>query len=135
MRILFDTSIVLDVLLNRHPWVQDSSALWQTNDEGRVAGYITATTLTNIFYIARRQTNLQQAFQAVDTCLQAFEICSVDRQALAYARTLLGSDFEDHLQIACAVLSQLDAIVTRDPSGFTSSPISVYDAAKMLQQL
>lgn len=35
MRILFDTSIVLDVLLNRQPWVQDSSALWQTNDEDR----------------------------------------------------------------------------------------------------
>jgi predicted nucleic acid-binding protein len=135
MRILFDTSIVLDVLLNRQPWVQDGSALWQANDEGRLSGYVTATTLTNIFYIARRQTNLQQAFQAVDICLQAFEVCVVDRQALAYARLLPGADFEDNLQIACAVLSQLDAIVTRDPAGFNAAAIPAFDATQMLQQL
>lgn len=135
MRILFDTSIVLDVLLNRQPWVQDSSALWQASDTGRVTGYITATTATNIFYIARRQADLSTAFQAVDTCLQAFGICNVDRQSLAYARTLLGSDFEDNLQIACAVLSLLDAIVTRDPLDFKSSPIAVYAAAQILRQL
>ena len=135
MRILLDTSIVLDVLLNRQPWVQDSGLLWQANDQGKVTGYVTATTLTNIFYIARRQTNLQQAFESIDICLQAFDVCPVDSSALAYARALPGSDFEDNLQIACAVLSQLDAIVTRDPSGFKTSTIVVYDAAQMVEQL
>lgn len=134
MRILFDTSIVLDVLLNRLPWVQDSRALWQAHDEGRVTGYIAATTLTNIFYIARRHTDLLRAFQAVDLCLQTFEVCHVDRQALNTARRLSGNDFEDNLQIACALLTQLDAIITRDPSGFSSSPLPVYTADQFLQQ-
>ncbi|MFN8441701.1 MAG: PIN domain-containing protein [Caldilineaceae bacterium] len=78
---------------------------------------------------------LQKAFLAVDTCLQAFEVCTVDKTTLAYARTLQGSDFEDNLQIACAVHAQLDAIVTRDLTGFKASSIVVYDASQMLQQL
>lgn len=39
MRILLDTNIGLDVLLNREPWVGDAQRLWRVNDEGRVAGY------------------------------------------------------------------------------------------------
>ncbi len=135
MRVLFDTSIVLDVLLNRPPWVQAARTLWQAHDEGRLTGYITATTLTNIFYIARRHTDLSRAFQAVDLCLQAFEVCPVDRQALNEARKLSGSDFEDNLQIACALLAQLEAIVTRDSTGFSASSLPVYTADQFLQQL
>lgn len=77
----------------------------------------TASSLTDIFYVARRITDISQAQQAVRICLQAFEICPVDRRGLELALTLPGSDFEDNLQIASALLSGLDAIVTRDPSG------------------
>jgi predicted nucleic acid-binding protein len=53
MRVLLDTNVVLDVLLKREPWVAEAQILWQANDDGSVAGYVVATTLTNIFYIAR----------------------------------------------------------------------------------
>ena len=36
MRILLDTNVVLDVLLNREPWVAEASAIWQANDDGRL---------------------------------------------------------------------------------------------------
>jgi len=42
MRILIDTNVMLDVLLNRDPWVAQSSAVWQANDEGYIVGHITA---------------------------------------------------------------------------------------------
>ena len=40
MRVLFDTNVVLDVLLQREPWVSEASGLWQANDEGRITGYM-----------------------------------------------------------------------------------------------
>ena len=49
MRILFDTNIILDVLLNREPWVNQAQAIWQANDEGRISGYLVASTVTDIF--------------------------------------------------------------------------------------
>ncbi len=114
MRVLFDTNIVLDVLLKREPFVADAQALWEANDDGRITGYISASSLTDIFYVARRITDLDTARAALQVCLDAFEICAVDRQTLEYAQSLAGADFEDNLQIACAYLSSLDAIVTRD---------------------
>ena len=49
MNALIDTNVVLDVLLNRSPFVVDSAEVWRACDAGRFIGYITATTLTTIY--------------------------------------------------------------------------------------
>ena len=135
MRILLDTNVVLDVLLKREPWVTDAATIWQASDEGRVTGYLVASTLTDIFYIARKLVGLAAARAAVEVCLAAFEICTVDRQALEQATLLPGTDFEDNLQIACATLAGLEAIVTRDKDGFKSASIAVFTAAEFLAHM
>jgi predicted nucleic acid-binding protein len=125
MRVLFDTNVVLDVLLQREPWVSEASALWQADDEGRITGYMIASAVADVFYIARRLVGLEMAQQAIQTCLDAFEICPVDRWDLERAKLLPGNDFEDNLQIACATTANLDAIVTRNPDHFKTAPMSV----------
>ncbi len=134
MRVLLDTNVVLDVLLNRAPWVTEAKTIWQANDAGQLTGYITATTITDIFYVARRIAGLTIARTAVQTCLAAFEICNVDRPTLERASALGGDDFEDNLQIACAEMSSLDAIVTRDPNDFASAAILVLTPREALSK-
>ncbi|MFN7852178.1 MAG: type II toxin-antitoxin system VapC family toxin [Dolichospermum sp.] len=46
MRVLVDTNIVLDFILQREPFSQDAELLFQAIDSGQVVGYVTATTLT-----------------------------------------------------------------------------------------
>lgn len=135
MNVLLDTNVVLDVLLNREPWVNDSAAAWRASDEGRIIGHITATTLTDIFYISRRLADPDVARKAVRTCLDAFEICAVDRGSLEQAAGMSGSDFEDNLQIACAVIANLDGIVTRNKQDFEAAPIAVLSPLELMDQL
>lgn len=135
MRVLFDTNVVLDVLLKRDPWVVDSQALWQAVDEGRLTAYLPASSLTDIFYVARRLTDIARAKQAVQICLDAFEIGLVDRSVLERAQMLSGSDFEDNVLIACAELNGLEAIVTRDPDDFAGSTVSVWSPAQCRRRL
>ena len=104
MEVLIDTNVVLDVPLQRQPWETDASAIWAACDQGRLDGFVTASAITNIFYIARRASGLPAAHAAVRVCLDAFNICAVNRQTLGQALTLPGSDFEDNVQIACAML-------------------------------
>jgi predicted nucleic acid-binding protein len=122
---LIDTNVVLDVLLARQPWLNDSAAVWQACDEGRITGHIAATTLTNIFYVVRRNAGMERAHASVRVCLDAFAIIAVDRGTLIHAATLPGNDFEDNVLVACATLSRLDLIITRDPAGFVASPVPV----------
>ena len=59
MHVLFDTSVVLDVLLRREPWRVESSAVWHAIDDGRINGWLTASSLTDIYYIVRRSSDLK----------------------------------------------------------------------------
>ena len=136
MRVLIDTNIVLDFLLQREPFFQDAEVLFQTIDAGQVTGYITATTLTDIFYISRKHTrSIEQARQAVSNTLKAMAICPIDRAVLESAFNSGLDDFEDAVQIFSAVAQELDAILTRDAKGFLSSPVPVLSVQELLRQL
>ena len=136
MRVLIDTNIVLDFLLQREPFFQDAELLFQSINAGQVIGYVTATTLTDIFYISRKHTrSVEQARQAVSETLIAMVISPIDRAVLESAFNSGLVDFEDAVQIFGAVAQGLDAILTRDNKGFLSSPIPVLSIQELLQQL
>ena len=135
MRLLVDTNIVLDFLPEREPFFQDAETLFTAIGSGQMVGYVTATTLTDIFYIARRQTqNIERARQAVSITLAVMEICVVERATLENALTLALVDFEDAVQVFCALAQGLEAIVTRD-AGFASTLVPVLSIDQALQAL
>jgi predicted nucleic acid-binding protein len=136
MKVLVDTNIVLDFLLQREPFFQEAKLLFQAIASGQVVGYITATTITDIFYIAQKQTkNIEQARQAVSLVLTGMEVCPVNRVVLELAFDSGFTDFEDAVQIQCAVDQGLDAILTRDKKGFLESSVPVLSVTTLLQQL
>jgi predicted nucleic acid-binding protein len=136
MRVLIDTNIVLDFLLQREPFLQDAELLFQAIEVGKVRGYVTATTLTDIFYISRKHTgSIEQARQAISEILTIMIICPIDRAVLESAFNSGLVDFEDAVQIFSAVAQGLDAILTRDTKGFLSSPVSVISVQELLRQL
>ncbi|NJO44023.1 MAG: PIN domain-containing protein [Cyanobacteria bacterium CRU_2_1] len=136
MRILIDTNVILDFLLQREPFFQEAERLFQAVGNGQAIGYITATTLTDIFYIARRHTqSLKKARQAVSETLTAMDICPVDRGVLESAFKSNFADFEDAVQIFSAIAQGLDAIITRDAQGFINSPLSTLSVQELLTQI
>ena len=135
MTVLLDLNVVLDALLGREPWRAEADAIWDANRDGRIHAQISAAGLPTLFYFVRKQADLGRAHLAVTNCLRSLGIAPVDRTALEMATTLPGSDFEDNLQIACAVQAHLDAIVTRNPKDFAGSPVPVMTPAEFLALL
>jgi predicted nucleic acid-binding protein len=135
MKVLLDMNVVLDVLLVRQPWFPEASQVWDAQRNGRITAGIAAFTVPTVFYVVRRQTDLTHAHDAVRICLTTFEIVPVQRTTLDQARTLAGGDYEDNLQLACALEAQMDRLVTRDSSGYPSAPIPVVTPAQLLAQL
>ncbi len=54
MHILLDTDVILDLFLDREPFVVEAAAIWQASAQRTCTGYVSATTLVNMFYIARK---------------------------------------------------------------------------------
>lgn len=135
MRVLVDTNVVLDYLLEREPFVVDAEALFGAIESQLIAGYITATTLTDIFYIVRKERGAATAKQAVSRILTGMQICTVDRSILEAAISSNLVDFEDAVQLSCAFKENLDAIVTRNAQDFAGATLPILSAGELLQRL
>jgi len=135
MRVLLDTNVVVDVLLDRQPFVDDAARLWLACDDGVFDGCVATFTIPTIHYVCKRHAGEDAAARAVDLCLEAFETASLYRECILAARRMSGGDFEDNLQIACAITDFMQGIVTRNPRDFAASPIRVYSPAELLKVL
>ncbi|WP_341738330.1 PIN domain-containing protein [Microcoleus sp. CAWBG640] len=96
---------------------------------------IAATTITNIFYIIRKTEGREVAIAAIHRLLTGLRFCAVDRQIVETALGLGLKDFEDSIQLACATIDRLDAIVTRDRKDFIGSNLPIYSPTELLNQL
>jgi len=135
MRVLLDTNVLLDSLLQRAPWNLESDEILRRAQPGVLDLAVTALTLANLFYVGRQIVGTAQARADVRRVAQTLDILPVDRSTILHADALSGSDFEDNIQIAATAIAGMDAIVTRDHSGFASSPISILSPAELLHQL
>ena len=135
LHVLVDTNVVLDLLLAREPWLSDAQPMWDARDAGYLFVYLSASVLTDIFYICRKQVRPDRAKQAVEACLLGFAIIGVDRPVIAAALSLPGNDFEDNVQIACAQSAGLGFIVTRNTTDFAHSPIPALEPPAVISHL
>lgn len=135
MKILLDTNVVVDLLLLREPWAAEAKEIWRAAADGRLDCYVSASAMTDIYYICRKICGKNGARQAVRDCLDSLFIVPVDETQLEQAYALATMDFEDALQIVCATNSQLDAIVTRDQTGFVNSPVPVLTPSELVATL
>jgi hypothetical protein len=103
---------------------------------GRIQGFISATTVTDIHYLVKRHTKSTEiAIATISNLLILMEICAVDRGVIQQAVDLGLSDFEDAVQVAAAMGASLDAIVTRDVAGFVGSPVPIMSPDELVKQL
>jgi predicted nucleic acid-binding protein len=135
MRVLLDTNVILDTILQRPPWHKDADAILQAAAFGQVTCGATTLSLATVFYVARKVVGTAAARAAVRKSLAAFAILSIDKQMLLDADGLPGSDFEDNILMAAAIRSSLDAIITRNVADFAHSPVPVWEPAELLKRL
>jgi predicted nucleic acid-binding protein len=122
-RVLFDTNVVLDVLLDRQPYVEASAAAWAAVETGVAEGMLAAHAVTTIHYLVRKERGNAKARRIVSAILRVFGVAAVDAAVLQEALELPWPDFEDAVTAAAARSAGCEFIVTRDPRGFRGSPV------------
>jgi predicted nucleic acid-binding protein len=134
-RVLFDTNVVLDVLLDREPHAEASAAAWAAVETGAAEGLLAAHAVTTVHRLAGKELGPAKAKRVVAAILQVFGIAAVDGAVLQEALQSPLSDFEDAVTAAAARLAGCDCIVTRDPKGFRASPVRAFTPEAVLPLL
>jgi predicted nucleic acid-binding protein len=134
-RILFDTNVVLDVLLDRKPYAEASAAVWAAVETGAAEGMLAAHAVTTIHYLVRKEMGNAKAKRVVSAILRVFGVAAVDGATVQEALQSAFSDFEDAVTAAAAHLAGCECIVTRDPKGFRGSSVRVLTPEALLPLL
>lgn len=123
MKILIDTTVLLDVLCDREPFAADSAAVWKQCETRSVNGMISAVSVPNIVYIMRRELSPERTEQLLQLLLMIFDVSELKADDLKKAASLRFPDYEDALQVVTAEKEKASYIVTRNIKDFEGSPI------------
>ena len=136
MRVLFDTCIVVDVLQHREPFWEDSYNAFLAVANRQAEGFLSAKSLTDIYYLTHRKTHDRiETHRIISKLLVVFDL--LDTMASDCRKALLteAGDYEDAIMIETAVRSEMDCIITRNLRDYRASPLPVYTPPVFLELL
>lgn len=125
-RALIDTNVIIDALAAREPFREDAEKIFLLAAEDRFAGYVTASSVTDIYYLVRKYVDAAQSRAAIRNLLEVFSIIGVTAEDCDRALFSPLADYEDALVATCAAKAKVDCIVSRDASFLgAKSPVPV----------
>ena len=134
MRVLIDTCIVIDVLQHREPFWNDSYRVMLAIANRHADGFVSAKSLTDIYYLTHRMTHDDKKTRKIISSL-LIAVDLLDTAGIDCRRALSAdiSDYEDAVMAETAVRSGMDCIVTRNLRDDKNVPIPVYKPVELLQ--
>lgn len=134
MRIMCDTNIILDVLLDRPPFAENSCGVLALCEARKLEGFVSASVVTDIFYLVRKQTHSTElAYRAVGKLLEIVKVCGVTGDDVFAAFQKKARDFEDCLVAVCARSVKCDYIVTRNKADFAGFGVPAVTPEELLE--
>ena len=79
MKIFVDTNVILDILLEREPFSEDSCVVWDAVENRDFEGFISSVSVQNIYFLVKKYKGRQLAIETVEIILDVFEILAVDK--------------------------------------------------------
>lgn len=132
MKVIVDTNVILDVLLERDPYVKPAVDIFCLIEESRIDAFICATTVTTIDYLLGKALPLSKARNASRSLIRLFEIAIVNRSVIERALESKIKDFEDAVLNEAGKMAGAEFFVTRNTKDFTASSLKVCDPDEFL---
>ncbi|MCF8304089.1 MAG: PIN domain-containing protein [Bacteroidales bacterium] len=133
-RVLFDTNIILDIALKRNPFFEDAFKLFGLIDDKKINGHITASTVTDIYYISRNEKGHDESIRFIENLVEIVDILGIEKETILKALALKMNDFEDAVQTSAAEMNGVEILITRNKADFTDTEIEVLTPKEFLTQ-
>lgn len=118
MNVFLDTNVVLDVFAHRQPFYADSARVWALAERGKIHGFVSALSMTNLYYAVRRLSSRPAAMEMLNAVRGCVGPTPCDASVLSLAIDAGFGDFEDAVQYFSARAGGADVLVTRNTDHF-----------------
>jgi predicted nucleic acid-binding protein len=132
-RILIDSDVILDLLLDRKPFCEDSLAIIYACEQKQLQGFVTPVIIANVYYIFRQKASHVTVTEQLKLLLNIISVLNMDQKQVLAALDSKFTDFEDALQYFSAIQSnKVDVIITRNTSDYKKSALPVFTPNEFL---
>lgn len=128
-KILFDTNVILDWLLEREYFYKASTVCIMKCKDSAIEGYLTPHSISDVFYLVRKEKGVKAAKEFINLLANIFLILKEDEETIASIiesdawKKDLWNDIEDAMQIISARNCRMDMILARNPKDFKESDV------------
>ena len=133
--VLVDINVILDVLQKREPFYKTSAELLAVLERGHVQGFVTAHTITTLFYLLQKGKNSSAARADITSLLQFLKIAPLDQETIEQALNLDFRDFEDAIQMISVLTRKVDFLITSNVKDYKSALLPVLQPVDFLETL
>lgn len=134
MRVLIDTCIIIDALQNRQEFAENAQKIFLLAANRKFTGYVTAKSVTDIYYIMHRHFHDdRQTRNVLNKLLIIFGIMDTAGEDCRQALLSKVSDFEDAVMVETAKHFDADCIVTRNIKDYAKADVKVYTPEEFIQ--
>lgn len=136
MMVLFDTCVILDHLMDRHPFVEDADRLLNFVSNNRIEGFITVKSIMDIHYLLKNYYHDETQVRKILKILsEVFEITDSLTYCCLKAFNSDINDFEDALMSQTGEVLGVDYFVTRNTKDFKNSKLKVKTPKELIKIL
>ena len=133
-KVLIDTDVILDVFLDRKPFVDNSKEILELCFRKRINGFITAVIVANTYYITQSREGHDIAIDSIKVLMKIVKILPIDERIIVKALHSKFKDFEDALQNFAAIENgKITTIITRNVKDYKYSSIVVLTPEEYLK--
>ena len=136
MKILIDTCVIIDALQARKPFNEDAEKVILAVAQNKCEGYITAKSVTDIYYLIHRCTHSDsETRNIISKVLMIINI--LDTTGIDIKKAMLSemSDYEDAVMVETALRENVDLIVTRNIKDFVKAKVKVKTPTEFIDNI
>ena len=122
IKALIDTNVVLDALASREPFRAEAEKIFMLAAEEKFQAFVTASSITDVYYLVRKNTSEALAREALRNLLQVFAVVDIRGKDCERALESVIGDYKDALAAVCASKIAADYIITRDEGFLQAQP-------------
>lgn len=135
MKLLIDTNVILDMAFQRDGY-DDFMKLFRKIRENGYSACITASSVTDLFYIIRKETHdTKQTYVIMENIFKLVTVLSVTEKDIRDAFGRRWKDFEGCVQYTAGKNNGVDCIITKNRKDYTDTLMPVRTPATWIEEI
>ena len=130
--VFLDADVILDFYVQREPHHQLALRLFSHLKRAKTRCYTSAVIIANIYYMLARIENRRYALEKIRRLRNFVAIAPIDEATIDAALSSPYKDFEDSIQLHCAMQNSIKVLITRNVRDYPKAHLLVVDPGQYL---